>query len=147
MSDSLGFLLADVSRLMRRNFDQRARSIGVTRNQWRVLTLLVRHEGSNQGNLADLLEVEPITLCRMVDRLQESGLVERRPDPQDRRAWRLFLTPTSRPLLDELRGHAAALFCDATTGLSETQQSELHAALDTIRANLTTRPDGVAAHG
>ncbi len=147
MTDSLGFLLADVSRLLRRDFDQRARSIGVTRNQWRVLTMLVRHEGTNQGNLADLLEVEPITLCRMVDRLQESGLVERRPDPQDRRAWRLFLTKKSRPLLDELRGHAAALFCDATIGLSEPQQVELHAMLDKMRSNLTMRPEGIATHG
>jgi hypothetical protein len=81
MSDSIGFLISDVSRLMRRRFDERARTIGVTRPQWRALTALSRHEGINQGQLADLLEVEPITLCRMVDRLEDAGHVERRRDP------------------------------------------------------------------
>jgi DNA-binding MarR family transcriptional regulator len=93
MSDSLGFLISDVSRLMRRRFDERARLIGVTRAQWRTLTTLSRHEGINQGGMADLLEVEPITLCRMIDRLEEANLVERRRDPGDRRAWLIFLTP------------------------------------------------------
>ena len=96
MSDSLGFLISDVSRLMRRRFDERARQLGATRAQWRTLTMLSRNEGLNQGALADLLEVEPITLCRMIDRLEESGLVERRRDPADRRAWQLFLTEKSQ---------------------------------------------------
>ena len=100
--DSTGFLITDVSRLLRRSFDERARQIGVTRAQWRALTALRRHEGINQSGLADLIEVEPITLCRMVDRLEEAGHVERRRDPGDRRAWRIFLTDKSRPLLDRL---------------------------------------------
>ncbi len=139
MSDSLGFLLADVSRLMRRTFDERARTIGVTRPQWRVLTMLIRHEGTNQGNLADLLEVEPITLCRMVDRLAEAGLVERRADPSDRRAWRLFLTDKAQPLLADLRALAEAMFEGALNGLSDIQQNELTAMLETIRSNLSRR--------
>ena len=69
MTDSLGFLLADVSRLIRRRFDQRARLIGATRAQWKTLIVVMRNEGINQGGLAELLEVEPITLCRMIDRL------------------------------------------------------------------------------
>ena len=92
MDENIGTLLAQVSRLLRRNFDERARGIGVTRPQWQVLGLLKMHAGSNQGTLAELLEVEPITLGRMIDRLQEAGLVERRADPADRRAWRIFLT-------------------------------------------------------
>lgn len=139
MSDSLGFLLADVSRLMRRSFDERARSIGVTRPQWRVLTALSRNEGSNQGNLADLLEVEPITLCRMVDRLAEAGLVERRADPADRRVWRLYLTNKARPLLDSLRTLAEGLFDDALTGLTPADQAKLDEMLEVIRSNLSRR--------
>ena len=96
MDENLAAMLADTARLMRRSFDARARQIGVTRPQWRVLSVLRRHEGINQGGLAELLEVEPITVCRMVDRLQEAGLVERRPDPADRRSWRLFLTAKAR---------------------------------------------------
>jgi DNA-binding MarR family transcriptional regulator len=103
MADQLGFLIGDVSRLLRRAFDVRARTIGVTRPQWRMLTTLSRHEGVNQGRLADLLDVEAITLCRMVDRLADAGLVERRSDPSDRRAWRIYLTENAHPILDELR--------------------------------------------
>src|SRR4051812_43636125 len=78
MTDALGFLMSDVSRLMRRRFDERARKSGATGPQWRTLKILERHEGLNQGQLAELLEVEPITCCRMIDRLEESGFVERR---------------------------------------------------------------------
>jgi DNA-binding MarR family transcriptional regulator len=145
MSDSLGILLADVSRLMRRSFDQRARSIGVTRPQWRVLTMLIRHEGLNQGAIAELLEVEPITLCRMVDRLAEAGLVERRPDPNDRRAWRLYLTDKARPLLAELRVLADGLFEEALTGISPSEQVQLHTMLETIRSNVSRRAPEVAS--
>jgi DNA-binding MarR family transcriptional regulator len=146
MSDSLGFLLADVSRLMRRAFDERARTIGITRPQWRVLTTLSRHEGINQGGLADLLEVEPITLCRMVDRLAEAGMVERRADPSDRRAWRLFLTDQARPPLAELRILAADLFEDAMQGLTVEEQTQLHNVLGRLMQNLSRRPAEVI-HG
>jgi len=103
MDDNLAAMLADTARLMRRAFDARARQIGVTRPQWRVLSVLHRFEGINQGGLAEMLEVEPITMCRMVDRLQEAGLVERRPDPEDRRSRLLFLTPKAGALLSQLR--------------------------------------------
>ena len=103
MNENLAAVLSDVSRLMRREFDARARDIGVTRPQWQVLTVLRRNEGVNQGGLADLLEVEPITVCRMVDRLQEADLVERRADPADRRSWRLFLTSKAQALLMSMR--------------------------------------------
>lgn len=140
MSDSLGFLIGDVSRLLRRSFDERARRIGVTRPQWRVLTNLRRNEGINQGGLAELLDVEPITLCRMVDRMEEAALVERRADPSDRRAWRLFLTDKGNALTDELRPMALGMFEEAMDGLSPAEQDQIEASLERIRANLTRRP-------
>ncbi len=136
MEENIGFLLADVSRLMRRAFDERARSIGVTRPQWRLLAALGRHEGSNQGTLAEMLEVEPITLCRMVDRLQDAGMVERRPDPADRRAWRLFLTPKSRKLSQELRPLGEQVMAAAMAGVSQADQARLRRTFNQIRLNL-----------
>ena len=148
MSDSLGFLISDVSRLMRRRFDERARLIGVTRAQWRTLTTLSRNEGINQGGLADLLEVEPITLCRMIDRLEEAGLVERRRDPADRRAWLIFLTTKAHPLLAQLRGLADGMIEGALQGLDDTRRAALMETLGVIRTNLnTTIESDEARHG
>lgn len=148
MSDSLGFLISDVSRLMRRRFDERARLIGVTRAQWRTLTTLARREGINQGGLADLLEVEPITLCRMIDRLEEAGLVERRRDPADRRAWLIFLTPKAHPLIHQLRGLADGMIEDALNGLDDARRTALMETLGVIRTNLNaTIESDEAGHG
>ena len=147
MSDSLGFLISDVSRLMRRRFDERARLIGVTRAQWRTLTTLSRHEGINQGGLAELLEVEPITLCRMIDRLEEAGLVERRRDPGDRRAWLIFLTDKAKPIIAELHTLANDLFVFALDGVDDAARSATIATLNAIRANLSTHEPNEAAHG
>ncbi len=137
--DNLGTMVADVSHLMRRAFDERARGIGLSRPQWRVLTMLRRHEGINQGGLADLVEVEPITLCRMVDRLQEAGLVERRANPADRRAWLLHLTDKARALLEEMRPMAVSLFDEAMSGLETAERAELFRMLERIRTNLSRR--------
>jgi DNA-binding MarR family transcriptional regulator len=148
MNENLGSLLADVSRLMRRSFDERARGLGVTRPQWRVLTVLRRQEGINQGLLAELLEVEPITACRMVDRLQEAGLVERRADPNDRRAWLLFLTSQAKSLLDSLHPEALEMIDEAMTGLAAEERAQLHNLLIRVRTNLSRRtPHMVAANG
>ncbi len=147
-TDNLGALIADVSHLLRRAFDERARDIGLSRPQWRVLTMLRRHEGINQGGLAELVEVEPITLCRMVDRLQEADLVERRADPMDRRAWRLFLTARASALLDEMRPLALGLFDEAMMGLSADERDGLIHALARVRTNLSRRtPQEIMAHG
>jgi len=140
MSDSLGFLISDVSRLMRRRFDERARQLGATRAQWRTLTMLSRNEGLNQGALAELLEVEPITLCRMIDRLEESGMVERRRDPSDRRAWQLFLTEKSKPMLADLKVTADELFEQVLVGMDDAAREALAASLNLIRANLLALP-------
>ncbi|MES1995393.1 MAG: MarR family transcriptional regulator [Pseudomonadota bacterium] len=133
-------MISDVSRLMRRRFDERARLIGVTRTQWRVLKFLQRGEGINQGGLADLLEVEPITLCRMIDRLEEAGLVERRRDPADRRAWQIFLTERARPLLEELAHLAEAMLGSALQGVSPAEYDAVMATLRRIHSNLSS-PD------
>ena len=145
MTEILGFLMSDVSRLMRRRFDERARRSGATGAQWRALKLLERHEGINQGKLAELLEVEPITLCRMVDRLEESGLAERRRDPADRRAWQIFLTDKARPVLDDLHNVAGGMIEHALEGLSARQRDELIDSLNTIRSNLTITPESKEA--
>lgn len=140
MSDDIGFLLGDAARLLRRAFDERARTMGVTRPQWRVLALLKRFDGSTQVTIADMLEVEPITLGRMIDRLQDAGLVERRADPKDRRAWRLHLTAKGRAKITELQPTATAMFAEALNGISEAKQIELEEMLDIIRSNLTRKP-------
>jgi DNA-binding MarR family transcriptional regulator len=146
--DNLGTMVADVSHLMRRAFDERARGIGLSRPQWRVLTMLRRNEGINQGGLAELVEVEPITLCRMVDRLQEADLVERRADPADRRAWRLHLTEKARAILEEMRPMAFSLFDEAMTGLDAAERSELFRMLERIRTNLSRRtPQELISNG
>jgi DNA-binding MarR family transcriptional regulator len=147
MSDTLGFLISDVSRLMRRRFDERARRIGVSSAQWRTLITLFRHEGLNQGGLADLLEVEPITLCRMIDRLEEVALVARRRDPADRRAWLIFLTDKARPIIDELRALADELFVDALEGIDDPTRDAMFATLNAIRANLSKEEPHEPANG
>lgn len=133
-------LMSDVVRLVRRVFDARARDIGITRPQWQVLSVLGRHEGVNQGGLADLLEVEPITVCRMVDRLQEGDLVERRPDPADRRSWRLFLTARGAAIIAQLRPLADEVQAVAFEGIVPRDQAVLADLLEQVRGNLTRRP-------
>ena len=146
--ENLAAMLGDTSRMMRRSFDARARGIGVTRPQWQVLTTLLRNEGVNQGGLAELLDVEPITVCRMVDRLQEADLVERRADPADRRTWRLYLTAKAHDLLAQLRPLAEALIRDALAGVPEADQAALRATLERIRQNLSGRAaEPMASHG
>ena len=148
MTDSIAFLISDVSRLMRRRFDDRARLIGVTRTQWRALKFLQRGEGINQGRLADELEVEPITLCRMIDRLEEAGLVERRRDPADRRAWRIFLTDRARPLLADLGVIADDMLKVALGGVSPADHDAVVATLGRIQTNLSdTKQATEAANG
>jgi len=141
-------MIADISRLARRAFDARAREIGVTRPQWQVLVVLNRHEGVNQGGLAELLDVEPITVCRMVDRLQEADLVERRPDPADRRSWKLFLTAKAGDLLAQLHPLVEQLEVEAFEGISNAEREAVIATLTRLRSNLAPRAPGkVASNG
>jgi len=94
--------LVESSRLLRNYIDHRAKSRGTTRAQWIVLFRLRQQEGLSQVDLADVLELQPISLVRLLDRLVEHGLLERRHDPKDRRANRLFLTASGRQLVDDL---------------------------------------------
>src|SRR5262245_59394633 len=98
----IAFLISDLARLLKTYVDQQARRYGMTRAQWQVLVRVERNEGLKQSELAEMLDLQPITLTRLVDRLYENGLIERRPDPNDRRAKRLFLTPDARPLMERL---------------------------------------------
>lgn len=136
MSDSLTLMISDVSRLMRKRFDERARLIGATRPQWRTLAMVSRNEGINQGGLAELLEIEPITLCRMIDRLEEAGKVERRRDPEDRRAWRIYLTEKAHPMIEQLRTIANELTEEALDGIPDDHRAIMTDALQKMRVNL-----------
>src|SRR4029077_15580143 len=93
MSREFGFIISDVARLLRTYADHKAAQFGMTRAQWAVLVRLDRAAGLNQSQLGAMLDPQPIPLTRLLDKLAESGLIERRPDPDDRRAKRLFLTP------------------------------------------------------
>ena len=135
---SFGFLLHDVSRLLRTSFDRHARAIGLTRSQWRVLAHLSRNEGIKQAGLANILEIQPITLARLLDRLGADGWVERRPDPSDRRVKRLFLTDKARPILLELRSVALSVREEALSGLDDQDQDRLIDQLRVVKQNLIT---------
>ena len=138
-TERLGFVLADVARLMRRRFDQRARTLGFTRAQWQVLIALSRNEGIHQAGLADYLDVENITLCRMVDRLEEAELVERRPDPNDRRVRRLYLTPTAVDAIGRMQTVGNEVQEEALAGLSPEARDQLMATLVQVRGNLSNK--------
>jgi MarR family transcriptional regulator, transcriptional regulator for hemolysin len=143
--DTIGFLLNDAARLMRKDFERRTRSLGLTRAQWQTLFHLARNEGCNQATLADLLDVEPITTARTIDRLELSGLVERRPDPGDRRARLLFLGERAHPLLEELRALGAETREIALAGIDEDERTLLMTLLTKMRANLSGREATTAA--
>ena len=132
----LAFVLNDVARLYRRRFDERTRSFGITGPQIRALVKIRRFPGINQGALAEQLDVEPITTCRMVDRLEQGGLVERRRDPQDRRAWQLFLTAAAEPLTEEMWAIGESLLAESLQGIDQAGQDIVMAALGQIRDNL-----------
>ena len=138
--NSLGFLLADVSRLMRRAFEQRLQGSSLTLAQARALIYVSRNEGIRQVELADMLEIQPISLARLIDQLAEARLVERRPDPGDRRAYQLFLKPAAAAHLAAIEQVAAAIRADALSGIDKPQADALLLALNTMRTNLATLP-------
>jgi len=133
---SLGFLLGDSSRLLRKRFDRLARNLGMTRAQWRVIAILRRNEGINQTALADHMDIEPITLGRHIDRLADSGWVERRPDPDDRRAWRIFLTAKAQPVLAEMETIAIDVRDDAMADFTTAERERFIDDLIRIKGNL-----------
>src|SRR6476469_3622895 len=115
--ETLPFEIGETAHALRKAFDRRAVGMGVTRAQWKVLFKLSRLPGLRQIELADMLDIEPITLSRIVDRLEEAGLVERAADPADRRAWRLNVTAKAQPLIEKLHALAAELSAEAFGGI------------------------------
>ena len=134
--ETLPFEIGETAHALRRAFDRRAATLGVTRAQWKVLFRLSRQPGLRQIELADILDVEPITLSRIIDRLSEAGLVERRTDPADRRAWRLEVTAKAQPLIAKLRTLAEELMDEAFAGLSNEELELMRAKLSKIRENI-----------
>lgn len=132
----LGFALSDAARLLRTYSDQRARELNTTRAQWAVLARLQRCEGFKQSELDDALDLTPITLGRLIDKLTSAGLVERRDDATDRRAHRLYLTEKAAPTLRGLGALAEDVMARALSGLDQKAISDLHEGLAAIKANL-----------
>ncbi|MBC7988611.1 MAG: MarR family transcriptional regulator [Luteimonas sp.] len=133
---SVGYLIADLTRLFGRVFDRRAAHLGLTRVQWRSLKRIHDNEGLTQSGLADLLDMEPIAVGRVIDRLQKAGFVERRADPDDRRCWRLYLLPQSMQVMDGIGRVSIVLREDATHGVDPGDYETTMRVLEQMRDNL-----------
>jgi MarR family transcriptional regulator for hemolysin len=143
------FALNDAARMLRTFADHKAAQFGITRAQWAVLARLDHSEGLKQSELAEILDLQPISLTRLLDKLCESGLIERRPDPVDRRAKRLFLTPAARPLLEKLVDLGEELMAIALAGIERESVERMVARLGIVKENLrqaiAQRPSDAAA--
>ena len=133
---SIGFLIADISRLMRKEFQKHLQDSGLTFAGAKALMHISRCEGLRQVDLAEVLEIAPITMARLVDQLVETGVVERRADPRDRRAYRLYLLPNSEPHLKLIEEAIGLVREKALAGLTIADQRELMNALAKLRTNL-----------
>jgi DNA-binding MarR family transcriptional regulator len=142
----LFLLLHDVARLVRVEADRRARLQGMTRAQWALLLTLERNPGLSQKEVADLLEVEPISVARLVDRLEANGLIERRPDLSDRRIWRLHLLPAAASALDQIRVQRAALAALINANIPQPVHNAMVQGLQQMKSNIMRMP-GAAAPG
>lgn len=140
MSTPLGrefaFTLNDVARLLRTLANQRVRSLDMTRAQWAVLIRLERYEGLKQAELAEMLDIAPITLTRLIDRLCDNGLVERRGDPADRRAKRLHLLPAARPMVERLKKLGEGMLGEVLAGLDQAAVETMLGHLNIVKDNL-----------
>ena len=133
--ETLPFEIGETAHALRKAFDRRAVGLGVTRAQWKVLFKLTRYPGLRQIELADMLDIEPITLSRIVDRLEEGALVERVADPADRRAWRLHVTVKAQPLVEKLRALAAEMTAEAFAGIDPQDVEIARQVLGRVREN------------
>ena len=131
-----GFLVTDVTRLMRKHFDRRAVRFNMTRAQWRALKRISYSEGMRQADLAEQLEMEPIAVGRVIDRLENSGFVERRADPGDRRAWRLFLTARTHDIIADMERIADELFRQSQRGIPAAEIKTMISVLARMKENL-----------
>jgi DNA-binding MarR family transcriptional regulator len=142
-----GYRLADNSRQLRRLFDERVRGLGLTGPQARLLLSLERNPNENQAFYAERLEIEPITLTRIVDRLEDAGWIERQADPADRRARILHLTDKSRGIVTRLRSSVETLFEDMLAGFDADERTVFASLLERISANLLAARQPEMAHG
>jgi MarR family transcriptional regulator for hemolysin len=136
LNREFAFMLNDVARMLRTYADHRGAQLGITRAQWVVLVRLDRSEGLKQSELAEMLELQPISLTRLLDKLCDGGLIERRADPGDRRAKRLFLTPAARPLLEKLGELGEDLMATALAGVERESVERMVAQLGLVKENL-----------
>jgi DNA-binding MarR family transcriptional regulator len=141
---NLFILLHDVARLIRVEADRRARLDGMTRAQWAVLLRLGRNPGLSQKEIADILEVEPISVARLVDRLEANGLLERRPDADDRRVWRLHLMPAATAMLENIRDRRDALEDFVKQGITPAAEETMIEALLQMKQNLSQSAQNAA---
>jgi MarR family transcriptional regulator for hemolysin len=132
----IAFVIKDVARMLGTYADQRARQFGISRAHWAVLVRLDRSEGLKQSELAEILDLQPITLTRLLDRLAGNGLIERRADPNDRRANRLYLTPAARPLLDRLADLGTDMMETILEGLDRKTVERMLHDLEAVKTNL-----------
>ena len=142
---NVGFLLHDVARLMRTNYDRQMRQLDLTRSQWWVMTYLYFNEGISQTELSSILDVERATLGRLLDRLEAKGWVERRADPKDRRVKRVYLTGEVEPLMQTMRAKAADVRGQALAGIQPAEHELLIDLLSKIKSNLLAATQGGAA--
>lgn len=136
LNREFAFTLNDVARLLRTYADHKAAQFGITRAQWVVLVRLDRSEGLKQSEVAEMLDLQPISLTRLLDKLSDCGLIERRADPHDRRAKRLFLTPAARPLLEKLGDLGAELMATALAGVERESVEQMVAQFAIVKENL-----------
>jgi MarR family transcriptional regulator, transcriptional regulator for hemolysin len=136
LNRELAIMIKDVARMIRTFADQKATQFGVTYAQWVVMARLDRFEGLKQSELAEMLDLQPITLTRLLDRLCDSGLIERRSDPSDRRAKRLFLTPAAKPIIERLGELGEELMATALTGVEREAVEKMVAQLAIVKENL-----------
>jgi MarR family transcriptional regulator for hemolysin len=132
----IAFTIMDVARMLKTYADQRARQFGISRAQWAVLIRIERSEGLKQSELAELLDLQPISLTRLLDRLADNGLIERRADPNDRRANRLYLKPAAKPLLGRLSELGADMMETVLEGLDAKSIDRMLKELATLKDNL-----------
>jgi len=133
---TFGYLVTDVTRLMRKQFDRRAVRFGLTRAQWRALKRVHHSEGITQNELAEFLEMEPIAVGRVIDRLQKAGFIERRADPNDRRCWRLHLLPRARAVVGDMEQIASELFRQMQDGIGVAEMMSMISVLARMKDNL-----------
>ncbi|HEY7890468.1 MAG TPA: MarR family transcriptional regulator [Steroidobacteraceae bacterium] len=145
LNRQLGFLLKDTSRRYTRRFEERAHALSLTLPQCRALLHLENNEGVSQKRLSELTELDPMTLVRILDRMEADGWVQRRFDPADRRAHTLWLTPKSKPVLEHISHVIAETRAETLHGLSNEERGNLIELLERVHANLASLPPVAAA--